>query len=160
MISEVECHFRVKLARVGGYRKFLIDANGKSYWVLGGYEDWHGITAKMMKEEQRRLSDGVLVVAKRYRGKIDIFSGPLQPLIEHSGDLSHTQTAGYQFHITIRGNNLTVNEIQGLSLRKLGDSKYVGEAVEHNAAAANIDSMLAKMTPVERLQLLAKLKSM
>jgi hypothetical protein len=41
VISEVEVHFNTKLSSVGSRPKYLEDKNGKSYWVLGGYEDWH-----------------------------------------------------------------------------------------------------------------------
>ena len=43
VISEIEEYFNTRLSRVGSRRKYLKDENGKSYWVFGGYEDWHGI---------------------------------------------------------------------------------------------------------------------
>ncbi|MHB8309091.1 hypothetical protein [Metallibacterium sp.] len=155
VISEVERHLGTKLSRVGNYRKFLQDASGKSYWVLGGYEDWHGITSDMLKKEQRRATDGVLVVAKRHKSTIDIFSGPLQPLIANYRDLSHTQTGDYQFNVAIRGNSMTIKEVQGLTLRKLGASQEVGTAVSPQLREAT--AILAKMSPEERSRLLEQL---
>jgi hypothetical protein len=49
VVSEVEKHFGVKLSRVGHYRKFLQDASGASYWILGAYEDWHGVKSDMLE---------------------------------------------------------------------------------------------------------------
>ncbi len=155
VIFEVEKHFGTKLSRVGNYRKFLQDASGKSYWVLGGYDDWHGITSDMLKEEQRRATDGVLVVAKRHKSTIDIFSGQLQPLIANYRELSHTQTGDYQFNIVIRGNSMTIKEVQGLTLRKLGAPQEVGTAVSPQLREAQ--AILAKMSPEERTRLLEQL---
>lgn len=151
----MEQHFGTKLSRVGKYRKFLQDPSGKSYWVFGGYEDWHGITSDMLKEEQSRATDGVLVVAKRHKSTIDIFAGPLNPLIANSRDLSHTQTGDYQFNIAVRGNSLTIKEIPALTLRKLGAPQEVGPAVSPEFKEA--EAMLAKLSPEERLRLLEQL---
>jgi len=155
VISEVERHFGTKLSRVGRYRKFLQDPSGKSYWVLGGYEDWHGITSDMLKEEQSRATGGVLVVSKRHKSTIDIFSGPLGPLIANSRDLSHTQAGDYQFNITIRGNSMTVKEIPTLTLRKLGATQEVGPAL--TPALREVEALLAKLSPEERSKLLEQL---
>lgn len=155
VISEVERHLNTKLSRVGNYRKFLQDTSGKSYWVLGGYEDWHGITSDMLKEEQRRDTDGVLVVAKRHKSTIDIFSGPLPPLIANYRDLSHTQAGDYQFNVAVRGNSMTIKEVQGLTLRRLGTPQEVETPVSPQFKEAM--AILAKMSPEERSRLLEQL---
>lgn len=155
VISEVEKHFGVKLSRVEKYRKFLQDTSGKSYWVLGGYDDWHGISSGMLKEEQRRATAGVLVVAKRHKSTIDIFCGPLQPLIAGYRELSHTQTGDYQFNVAIRGNSMTLKEVQGLTLKKLGAPQDVGAAVSPQLREAA--AILAKMSPEERARLVEHL---
>ena len=155
VISEVESHFGTKLSRVGGYRKFLQDASGKSYWVLGGYEDWHGITSDMLKEEQRRATDGVLVVAKRHKSTIDTFYGPLKPLIANYRDLSRTRTGDYQFNISIRGSIMTIRELPNLSLRRIGATQEVGPAVSPQLREAR--AIFAKMSPEERSRLLEQL---
>lgn len=155
VISEVERHFGTKLSRVGKYRKFLQDPSGKSYWVFGGYEDWHGITSDMLKEEQRRATDGVLVVAKRHKSTIDIFTGPLEPLIANSRDLSHTQTGDYQFNITTRGKFIIIKEVPTLTLRSLGTSQEVGSAI--SPKLREVEAIVEKLSPEERAQLLAQL---
>ena len=91
VITELEEHYGVKLYPVGARRKFLEDGEGKAFWVLGGYEDWHGVPPEMVEEEARRSRGGVLIVAKRYKNKIDVYSGPVRPLIENKDNLSHTK---------------------------------------------------------------------
>ena len=157
VIAEIEEHFGVMLTRVGNHRKFLIDASGKSYWVLGGYDDWHGIPSNVLAEEQRRSNDGVLVVAKRHRTSIDVFVGPLQPLIANNRNLSHTRTGDYQFNVSIRGNIMTIKEIPTITLKKLGPPQEVGIAL--SAKQKELDAILAKTTPEERKQILEQLRT-
>ena len=122
VINEIERHCGVILSRVGSRRKFLEDSQKRSYWVLGGYEDWHGIPPEMMNEEEQRNTDGILVVAKRYKNRIEIYSGSLRTLIQNKEKLSHTIKGDYQFNISIRGSHLFIKEIPGYSLAKLGES--------------------------------------
>ena len=155
VISEVENHLGTKLTRVGRYRKFLQDASGKSYWIFGGYEDWHGFTSDMLKEEQRRDTDGVLVVAKRHRSTIDTFCGSLKTLIKNFHQLAHTQGDDYQFNVAIRGNLMTIREVSGLALKKLGAPQEVGPSVSPQLKEAQ--AMLAKLSPEERARLAEQL---
>jgi hypothetical protein len=155
VVSEVEKHFDVKLSRVGNYRKFLQDASGTSYWVLGAYEDWHGVTSDMLEEQVRRANDGVLVVANRQRTAIDIFSGPLHPFIANRKALVHTQAGDYQFHTVIHGNSMTIKEIDGFTLRKLGVTEGVERSVDPKLR--DVEAILAKLSPRERSQLLEQL---
>jgi len=91
VIAEIETHFGVKLSPVGTRRKYLQDQTRRTFWVFGGYEDWHGIPAEMMEAEEKRNAEGILVVAKRGRTRIDIYTGPLLPLIKNKKSLSHTR---------------------------------------------------------------------
>lgn len=154
VISEVEQYFNVNLSRVGSRRKYLEDKNGKSYWILGGYEDWHGIPPDMLLKEEQRSTDGTLVVAKRYIKKIDIFSGQLQPLILNKKKLSHTKLGDYQFNIQIKGNHLYIKELPDLVLTKLGESQFAVEDKVSNKNAAKVKAILNRLTPEERESLL------
>jgi len=149
VIAEVEAHFATKLSQVGRFKKYLEDEQGRPYWVLGGYDDWHGVSAEMVKKERRRQLGGVLVVAKRGRTSIDIYAGDLQQMVARESDLSHTQTGDYQFNIHIRGNSMMVKEISGLVLHKLGPTHEVG---------LPIVAMISKMSDVERQRLFKAMK--
>ena len=155
VIAEVEKHFGAKVSRVPGYRKFLEDGSGKSYWVLGGYEDWHGITSEMLEEERRRSTEGVLIVAKRRKSTIDMFYGPLQTLIANHSKLSHKKDGDYQFNVAICGNFMTIREILGFTLKKLGSPQEVGAAVSPQLRDAQ--AAFAKMSPEERERLLEEI---
>ena len=154
VISEVENHYGVKLTRVGSRRKYLEDSTHRTFWVLGGYEDWHGIPPDMFEEEEKRNTNGVLVVAKRHTKSIDIYSGPLQTLINYKTKLSHTQKGDYQFNINIRGNHLFIKQIPSLSLTKLGEAPYTQEQKETDDKNKELISLLNKLSPEEREKIL------
>lgn len=158
VISEVEKHLGVKLLRVGSYRKFLHDSAGKSYWVFGGYGDWHGIQADMLKEEQSRSSNGVLIIAKRNNISIEIFAGLLQPLVDNSNELSPTNDGDYQFHVCIRGNVMTIKEVVGLSLRRLGDTLDIDLTIESKSVQSLAETVLREMTPEDLSRLIEQKK--
>jgi hypothetical protein len=159
VISEVEDHFSVHLSPVGTRRKFLEDGNGKTFWVLGGYEDWHGIPPEMLEEEERRSTNGVLVVAKRYKSRIDVYSGPLEPLIKNKELLSHAKKGDYQFNINIRGNHLFIKEIPDLSLAVLGESQYSVEEKDSDKKLQALKGMFSKLSSEEQQELLQKLRN-
>lgn len=149
VISEVEDYYGVKLSRVGSRRKFLEDSNHRTFWVLGGYEDWHGIPLDMIEEEERRNSNGVLVIAKRRTNSINVYSGSLQTLINNKARLSHTKEDDYQFNINIRGNHLFIKEIPNFSLAKLGEAPYTNEQKETDDKNKELVSLLKKLSPEE-----------
>lgn len=161
VIAEVEKEFGIKLSPVGNRRKYLQDETGKTYWIFGGYEDWHGIPPDMMEAEEKRAGEGVLIVAKRNKNNIDIFAGDLRQLIGHKRDLSKTVKGDYQFNIRIRGNRLFIKEVAGLTITKLGAAVYTGEEKESDKKFGELEALVGKLTPEQRKQLLemmAKIK--
>ncbi|GMR20368.1 MAG: hypothetical protein BMS9Abin36_0963 [Gammaproteobacteria bacterium] len=154
VISEVETHFGVSLSRVGSRRKFLEDSNHRTFWVLGGYDDWHGIPPDMIEDEEKRNSNGVLIVAKRHKNRIDVFSGSLQLLIVNKAKLAHTKKGDYQFNIHIRGNHLFVKEIAELSLAKLGEASYTNEDKVTDKKTEEIEALLNELSPEEQKEIL------
>ena len=159
VISEIEKIFKVKLTRSGQRRKSLSDQNRKSYWVLGGYDNWHGIPPDMMAEEKKRSTNGILVVAKRYTTRIDIFTGSLQKLVDNENFLSHTQNGDFQFNIDIRGDHLSVKEVDGLTLIKLGASTYSQEEKEIDSNDIKLKGMLRGLSQEQKRKLIEELLS-
>lgn len=157
VIAAVEKEFAIKLSPVGSRKKYLQDEVGKTYWIFGGYEDWHGIPPDMMEAEEKRTGEGVLIVAKRYKNNIDIFAGDLRQLIDHKRDLSKTVKGDYQFNIRIRGDRLFIKEVTGLTLKKLGAAAYTGEEKESDKKFGELEALVGKLTPEQRKRLLEEL---
>lgn len=119
VIAVVEQHFGVKLSNVGTRKKYLQDQSGRSFWVLGGYDNWHGIPPDMMEEEVKRNTNGVLVVAKRHLHSIEIFAGGLKPMVQSKGDLYRTKNGDFHFNVHIVLTHLNIKEIEGFSLVRI-----------------------------------------
>lgn len=63
VIEAIQTHYGVTLCKVGQRPKWRRDESGRSWWVLGGRKDWHGIAAEMMDDEVAASIEGLLVVA-------------------------------------------------------------------------------------------------
>lgn len=83
VIRALESHLGVQLSPVGRRRKWLRDNDGRSYWVLGGYGEWHGIPEEMIDEEVKNPTTGMLVIAKRRREALQVFVGPIDPILRN-----------------------------------------------------------------------------
>jgi hypothetical protein len=53
VVQVLQSSLGIRLARAGARRKWFRDEHGRSYWVLVGTGDWHGIPEEMM--QGRRL---------------------------------------------------------------------------------------------------------
>lgn len=157
VISEVEKNLKVKLTRMGRRRKCLSDQNGRTFWVLGGYQNWHGIPPDMLKEEKRKSTNGVLVVAKRDISKIDIYSGSLQKLVENETHLSHTQNGDFQFNIDIRGDRLIIKEVPELVLSRIGAPTYEIKEKDEDKKFQRMKEAFRQLTSEQRENLLKEL---
>jgi hypothetical protein len=157
VISAIENHFGVTLAPISGRRKFLEDRSGKIYWLLGGYEDWHGIPKEMFLLENKRKADGLLVIAKRYKSKIDIYTGKLNILIESERRLSHTKTGDLQFNITIRNNHMYINEVYGYFLHKIDSIVFSDEENKKAKNSSSAIKIIRRLSHDKRQALLEKL---
>ena len=73
VIDAIQEHYGVKLQKVGSRPKWLRDASGRNWWILGGLETWHGIPEEMMEHEKCSEVEGMLVIAYKKLTKIEVF---------------------------------------------------------------------------------------
>ncbi len=119
VITQLEKKLGVNLEQIGSYQKYMRDIEGKRYCILGGYGNWHGIPREIVEREEREGQESVLVVAKRYDQHIDIFLGPLQPLVQNKLSLAYTRQGQFEFNTEISGSRMKIRKVPGLILRKL-----------------------------------------
>lgn len=125
VIDMLSRHFGVRLQPVGRRRKWLRDDAGRKFWVLGGYEDWHGIPEEMMDAEVISPSRGYIVIAIRHCSTIEVFIGPLTSLVAARAHLSRaSQTTGdYQFKVEKKvekhGTRLLIKQVPNAALSEL-----------------------------------------
>lgn len=123
VIAQVEAEFGVKLERIGRRQKYLRDSGGRRYCIFGGYGTWHGLPEEVVETEEKDPRDSVLVIAKRLDRTIDVFAGPLQPLVAGKYRLAYTKDGQYEFNVDISGNRMKVRELPLVVLWRLGTSE-------------------------------------
>src|SRR5205085_7234149 len=121
VIKEIEKIQKTKLEQVKPSRKFFTDDSGKFYCIFGGREDWHGISAVLMQQLQAHRTETLLVVAKKYKTRIDICVGTVETLVEQKEKLSRTKQDGFQFHTILTEDGMFFEEIPEVRLRKISE---------------------------------------
>lgn len=126
VVSEVEKYFQVKLHKAGSRDIYLKDETGKTYWVIGGVGDYHGIPKEMFTEEERQIVEGVLIIAKKKLNSIDVFAGSLLPLIRSKRMLAVTDIQ-YQFDVSPQNDILKLKQAPDVRLKKIAVVPYTTE---------------------------------
>jgi hypothetical protein len=145
------------LKKIGSYRKYLRDQDGRRYIVLGGYEDWHGIPQKIFEAKKATPGDTTLVIGKRSKVHINIYSGSFLPLTDSKALLSKTDDE-YVFNLQTSTNGITVREVPNIQLRKLGEAQYSQEEKQAGRKDREISTYLEHLSPQERQELIELLK--
>ena len=129
VINAIQGHYHVELHTVRRRSKWLQDKSGRNWWVLGGRGTWHGIPEEMMEDERRAQVEGVLVIAYKRLTGIDVFEGPLGPLLSASNELPRaTQPPrDYKFNVKVSGTRLQCTEVPNLVLDRLATIPYSAE---------------------------------
>lgn len=146
----------VVLTPVGHRHKWLKDEAQRSYWVIGGYEDWHGIPNEMMDAEAASSTAGILVIAIRHSQSIQIYVGPLSPLVEARNVLKRARkTSGdYQFTYTKRGRCLVIDQAPHVVLSGLSGFTFDDEEKASVARVREAEKLLKSLPANELRELL------
>ena len=159
-IGALSRHLGVRLRPVGRRRKWLRDDSDRSYWILGGYGEWHGVPEEMMDAEVTRSSGGSIVIALRHQSAIKLFIAALAPLVEAREKLyraSHT-TGDYQFTCKERGGHLVIEQAPEVRLSELATISFDEARKASVAHVKHVERLLANMSEKERSELLKKLQ--
>lgn len=159
VIDEIGRHLGVQLNPVGRRRKWLRDRSGRNYWVLGGYADWHGIPREMMDDEVADPSDGFIVIAMRRQSDMEIFLGPLAPLVAGRRKLYRTNqsTGDYQFTFRRRGSHLFLDQDASVILYSLASFSFDETEKESKKRVEEVVKQLAALPEDEQQRLLKEL---
>ena len=159
VISEVERHFKVKLHKAGNRDVYLKDEAGKTYWVIGGIGDYHGVPKELFAEEAKNIG-GVLVIAKQKTTTIDIYSGSLYQLIKDKGLLTVTDCQ-YQFDICTKDEIMKLKQAPDVRLIKISTIEYTQEDKITDKTVHNVTNELNRLVrhlpEQERITLLRKM---
>ena len=104
----------IKLKRPGRRRKVMTDEAGNVYWIMG-YGDWHGIERDMINTLEPD-HDALLVIARRTKQAIRVFTGPLQPILQNLERLTIVQSGQLQFDLDDACGKLVIKQIPQATL--------------------------------------------
>jgi len=121
VIAELEKIQKVKLNPVKPARKIYLDENGLPFLLFGGSDDWHGITAKNIRELKSHNREGAIVIVKKYRSRLDVCVGALSVLMSNISKLSTTKYGDFRFHCVITEDGLYLDEIPELYCNKIAE---------------------------------------
>ena len=160
VIDAIREHEGVKLQRVGLRTKWLRDASGRNWWVLGGRETWHGIPEEMMEDEKRSPVEGLLVIACQKRASMDVFKGPLGPLVSASDGLPRaTQPPrDYNFNVEVSGTRMWVKEAKDIVLARFVTIPWSADDRERDCRRHEFRKLVSAMSPEEIAVLMDKLR--
>ena len=159
VIDELSRRLDVQISRIGRRRKWLRDHSGRNYWVLGGYADWHGIPEEMMDAEEADPSDGFVVIAMRRQSDMEIFLGPLAPLVAARRKLyrANQSTGDYQFTFRRRGSHLLLDQDSSVTLSSLVNFSFDETEKESKKRVEEVVKQFAAFPEDERRELLKEL---
>lgn len=160
VIRAVEKSLGVSLSREGRRQKWLRDRDGRSYWILGGYGEWHGIPEEMMDAEASEPSDGLIVVAIRNRADMQIYIGPMCPIVEGRSKLYRAAktTGDYQFTYKKKGASIAIDQLPSILLNELGTFSFSDEEKEQEKRRVMAKEYLNGLSEEEKEKLLNELE--
>ena len=162
----LENYLQTKLKKKKGHgRKYFSGDNGKCYCVLGGEEEFHGISKEFIDSEARECIDTELVIVKKYKNKFEIYMNSIEKLIKNKDKLSLSRTGTreqYEFNIIIEKGFLKIKEFKNLPyyFEKIGEIPYDKE--KKNQAKINFKlykDFLESVSQEERERLELEFKS-
>ena len=156
VINVIQEHYGVKLQKVGSRRKWLRDASGRNWWVLGGLETWHGIPEEMMEHEKCSVVEGLLVIAYKKRTKIEVFKGQLGPLVSTRDELPRSAQQ-FHFDVEVSGTRMRCIQAPDVVLDRLATIPYSAKDRERDRTLNEFQKSVSAMSREEMTALMGKL---
>ena len=119
VVDLIQETFGVTLSAVGGRDIWFNDESGAEWWILGGKDFWHAIPRQMMDCKSVGEPTGQFVFALKLADSLNVYVGPLQPLITEKHSLRPTDDA-YRFNVDVRRDSMRIVEAPSVVLKKIG----------------------------------------
>lgn len=159
VIDVIQEYYGVKLQKVGSRRKWLRDASGRNWWILGGLETWHGIPEEMMEHEKCSEVEGLLVIAYKKLTKIEVFKGPLGPLVSARDELPRSAQQ-FHFDVEVSGTRMRCIQAPNVVLDRLDTIPYSAEDRERERNLNEFRNSVSAMSHEELTALMDELNRM
>ena len=130
VIEVIEKLKEIKLIQIANYKKFLQGTDGAYYCIVGGTGDWHGIPNEVMTSAIKDYSNFYLAIARLLKTKIELYMGPIKPLVDSRASLTHTQRGDFHFDLnTPTDNRLPIKQVPPARFYKIYEFGYDVEDV-------------------------------
>ena len=161
VVNELEKKLKCHFSKIGNSRTLFSDNAGNRYYVLGGVDNWHGIPKELIDIRDNSFKETFLIIAKRWKTKIEIFMASIEPLIENKDKLSPTNKH-YQFNIErIEENHLRIKQLQRYCPKKIAeipyDNKIKEKQKEDFQLIKELNKDFNKLSREEQVEVLKKL---
>ena len=160
VIDAIEEHYGVKLDKVARRRKWLRDESGRTWWVLGGVGDWHGIPKDMWELERSAQTEGMLVIAEKKRTALEVFVGPVRQLVGSIDKLRPDKNGARHFTVRVRGDHIRCDQVPGVVLERLLSIPHSDEDRERERRTREATKTIADLTPEQVEELLENLEQL
>lgn len=111
VLSRIEDVQQTKLTVIKPSKKLYKDSNGMLYLISGGTEDWHGINKNIVNKLLENQKEGVFIVAKKFKSRIEIYAGSLLQFTKNISRLYFTNKENYQFHCERTDDGIVLQEV-------------------------------------------------
>lgn len=160
VLERIEEIQKTKLEAIKPSRKLFKDTNGMFYLISGGTEDWHEINSNLVKVLKSNQKEGVFIVAKKFKSRIEIYAGSLLFFITNLSKLYSTNKGDYQFHCERVDDGIVLQEIPDFHCNDWETIKLEGykrDLSKLNEISKIINIEIPKNTPITHSDLQAKL---
>jgi hypothetical protein len=117
VVYEIEKQWKIGLKKIGRWRIYFKDRNGRRYIVIGG-DGCQGIDKAIFEEEGKLdRQDTLLIFAEKMKDALRVFSSEFQPFLR----AKHRLTIGsgekqYQFDINAFGSRSVIRQAPSVTL--------------------------------------------
>src|ERR1041384_6546880 len=123
VIKELEKIQKSNLSLVKPSRRLYKDEAGRYYCIFGGKDIWHGISYEQMSQLESIYQRTLLVIAKKYRTRMDICVAAIDKLVLEKDKLP-TKNDGYYFHLSLTEDGMFLQQLPSLHLKKIAEIRF------------------------------------
>ena len=116
VVGELERLLGTQFFKVRPHQKVFRDKGNTWYCINGGTGSWHGITESTFQDVLKQANEARLVVAVKFKDRIEVYWGDMHTLIENRDRLSFSKKRVYQYTFRITGSRLCIKEVDNYCL--------------------------------------------
>jgi|GEM_PF-4844516 len=158
VVDEIQKHIGSKLSHTTRRHIYLKDDEGKTYVVLGGIDDWHGIPDEVIDDIEKNCSESFLSITLKKRKTLKIYFGTMEPFMKVLGQLDRIGNDKYTFHVDEGNDLLVIREARSVTLDLLTEVLHSESDRTNTKSKEGINKLLENMSQSDIKKLVQNLK--